>query len=535
MSLYEPDPEGSALESSYETGSDSDADSTEAIEPGPNSTGDGKWTVHEVQRGPTLRGLYAQYFAVGLVCGALPGTMYGYFLGYLEVESHVYATAVQVVSMPWSFKFVYGMVNDCLPIAGSHRRAYMVLGWAICALSLAALAHADEPEQGESTAAGTVAAMMSMAATGYMMADVAADSLVVQCAKMEHIDVRGTLQSNVYLVRTCGSIAAALLVGLGMNGRQYNGTFDWSLTFHQVCGLLALQSAAMVPVSWLCITEPAHGAQRSIGEYLRLCYTALQSQGMFFVAIYSITHGVLGGISTTAAPNVTKLWAGVHTLQAQSFTVLAMVIFAAGLVLVKRYLLHTNWRYVIAGTTVMLTIMDAVFVYFTVYDIVRNQYFYLGESAIVMVPAAAKFLVTSFVVVELAEDGQEGMVYGLLTTLHNLGAPIARGLSNTVYGLAYDGLTDANNFKQDTSAFRDTVASSYALGYGCGLAALLLLYYLPSQKVQTHQWKTLPKRKWYATSIVAILALAWTYALTASVLAMVPSTSCLKAVGGSGC
>ena len=31
-----------------------------------------------------------------------------------------------------------------------------------------------------------------------------------------------------YLVRTIGSIAATMLVGFGMNGKEYNGTFDFS-------------------------------------------------------------------------------------------------------------------------------------------------------------------------------------------------------------------------------------------------------------------------------------------------------------------
>jgi MFS family permease len=529
---HEPASETPQPEDTYGTGTDSDTDITAPLEVGPSSS-DG--AVHEVLRQLPRRGLYAQYFSVGLVCGALPGTLYGYFMGYLDVESHVYATAVQVVSLPWSFKFLYGMVNDCLPIAGSHRKAYMVIGWTLCTLSLVALAQAEEPEQGQRSAAGTIAVKMAIAAVGYMMADVAADALVVQYAKTEHIDVRGTLQANVYLARTIGSIAAALLIGLCLNGREYNGTFDWTLTFRQVCALLALQSAAMVPISWVYITEPESEPRLTPRAYLRLCYEALQSRAMFCVAIYSISHGVIGGISTTSAPNVTKVWAGVHTLQAQMFAVLAMAIFAVGLVLVKKYLLQTNWRHVIAGTTVLLTVVDAFFVYCTIYDIVRDQYFYLGESAVVMVPAAAKFLVTSFVVVELAEDGQEGMVYGLLTTLHNLGGPIARGLSNTLYGVAFDGLSDAVNYKKDTASFRDTVAYSYAVAYGCGLSALLLLYYLPSQKAQTHAWKELPRKTWYARTTVVVLVVSWTYALAASALAMHPSTSCLKVAGGSGC
>jgi hypothetical protein len=104
-----------------------------------------------------------------------------------------------------------------------------------------------------------------------------------------------------------------------------------------------------------------------------------------------------------------------------------------------------------------------------------------------------------------------------------------------LYGVAFDGLSDAANYKKDTASFRDTVAYSYAVAYGCGLAALLLLYYLPSQKAEAHAWTEMPRKTWYARATVAVLVVSWTYALAASALAMHPSTNCLRIAGGSGC
>ena len=49
------------------------------------------------------------------------------------------------------------------------------------------------------------------------------------------------------------------------------------------------------------------------------------------------------------------------------------------------------------------------------------QYFYLGESVLYDIPAAANFVVGTFYIVEMAEDGNEGLVYGLITTVANLG------------------------------------------------------------------------------------------------------------------
>ena len=46
------------------------------------------------------------------------------------------------------------------------------------------------------------------------------------------------------------------------------------------------------------------------------------------------------------------------------------------------------------------------------------QYFYLGETVLMEVPKAANFVVGTFVIVEMATDGTEGLVYGMLTTVN---------------------------------------------------------------------------------------------------------------------
>ena len=43
-----------------------------------------------------------------------------------------------------------------------------------------------------------------------------------------------TLTLTLTLTRTCGQICASVLVGFGMNGYEYNGSFERSLSFNQV-------------------------------------------------------------------------------------------------------------------------------------------------------------------------------------------------------------------------------------------------------------------------------------------------------------
>ena len=132
----------------------------------------------------SLRGLYVQYAAVGFVSSALPATLYGFFLGYLRVNSYVYATAGQVILLPWSCKLLFGIVNDRVPIQGYRRKPYIALGWSLCAAALLVLACHDMPLAGDADASAHFSMWMALAALGYIVADVAADGLTAELAKL---------------------------------------------------------------------------------------------------------------------------------------------------------------------------------------------------------------------------------------------------------------------------------------------------------------------------------------------------------------
>ena len=100
-----------------------------------------------------------------------------------------------------------------------------------------------------------------------MIADVAADGLTVQFARREPQAIRGTIQTTVYMVRTCGQVLSVSFVAFCMNGYAYKGTFAWSLHFNQVMGALAIPCAIMVPVSWLGIQEDRVVDEVSVYKY----------------------------------------------------------------------------------------------------------------------------------------------------------------------------------------------------------------------------------------------------------------------------
>ena len=40
------------------------------------------------------------------------------------------ATVSTFVNLPWGYKLLYGLLADCVPICGLHRKPYMIIGWA---------------------------------------------------------------------------------------------------------------------------------------------------------------------------------------------------------------------------------------------------------------------------------------------------------------------------------------------------------------------------------------------------------------------
>ena len=505
-------------------------------------------------------GFLAQYFAVGLIYGGLPATMYGFLLGYLNVPSFVYSTATTVVTLPWSFKVVFGALNDCAPICGYRRKPYMAIGWSICSATLLVLSQLEMPppyycispasgeyelgappcHPGSAQRGGLPTLLMSVAACGYVIADVAADGLTVEYARAEPEERRGYIQSTAYLTRTIGQIAAYALVGLGMNGKQYLGTFDASLSYGQVCLIFGVAAGAMVPVSLLLIPEVRLRERVALRAYVAACWELLRSKAFACVVAFQFFNPAIQYVSSTASSYVQRYWAGVETLQAQLANIVAYGLFSLALWLVRARFLHASWRGMLAATTLTLYAIDAPFSLLTTFGVVRNQYFYLGETLLSELPDAAFFVVSCFVIVEMADEANAGLVYGLLTTVSNLGKSLPSALSNQLFGAFRPALSDASNYLAsrggDQPCFRRVVATSFLVSYGFAAASLLTLPLMPNQKADAqHRKATWPRHSGYARATLVLLGVAQAYSLTLNGLAMNEATMCLRLVGGQGC
>ena len=498
---------------------------------------------------PANAGYLATYFVVGILYGGLPATTYGVLQGWLGVPAFVYQASRALITLPWSFKLFIGALSDLVPYRGYRRKPYIALGWAVATVSLFMLAATGLPapyhcqasngsyimkcdkdvaarggafelacpggeRNGEPATpcnpdaqkhAGAVSAGLMLACAGYMLADVAADGLTVTFAQNEPLHVRGYTQTTAYLARTIGMALSKALVGFGMNGRPYLGSFDASLSFGGICVLFALIAAPMVPLTWFCIDEKPveRSAQLAPRAYFVSMWSLMKTKAFAAAASFGLLYSTLRSIDTPAGYMVKELWAGVQNLQNQLSLLVGQIFFAIGLWVVRRYLLNFSWRRLLIATMLILISVDSVFVFTTVFNVIRNQYWFLSDILLEL-PQGIEFLVTTFYVVEAADAHNGGLVYGLLTTSHNIGLSLAPAIGNQIFGLFPLNLSDEKNYVRDKPEFRRAVAGSYFLSYFFSVLAFAVLPLLPDQKSEAHE----RRRAWGTSRPLALCVTA---------------------------
>ncbi|TMW59212.1 hypothetical protein Poli38472_007357 [Pythium oligandrum] len=502
-------------------------------------------------------GLLAQYAVVGLIYGALPGTIYPFMVNYLNVQGNEAVAARTLVSIPWSFKVFYGFLTDCFPIFGYRRRPYMILGWSICLGMLVIMActpigkpyYGDpslrkiKPElytaenratlnlsaQGEG---GKYVVLMMCASVGYLMSDVAADAVVVEFAQREPEAIRGRTQTAIYTVRTVFMVLANILSAFTFNGYDYGGDYSFTLSFPQFMLCLAIVTAPILPITWFTIREERYESP-GFYNYLSEFWSVLQTRAVIQVIAYKFFAGLFQNFTFVAMDPMQTYWADVSPRNEKIANIFLLGVMALTLVFTGRYGLHWNWRLITALTMIAMVVMDAVCMFFFTWNVWRNQYFWLGIPVLEQLPYGVQFIVSTYVVVELAAMGHEGAIYGLLTTVSNLSDPFARTLTKNV-NAAFDITNEA--IQNDTTEVRKNISATLMIMYGMRLLSLIWLPLLPPQKKATQLLRAHGgTSRTLGLATVMYIAFAMVWSVATNLMSMFPTTSCLIIAGGSGC
>ncbi|KAF1788758.1 Major facilitator superfamily domain [Phytophthora cactorum] len=279
--------------------------------------------------------------------------------------------------------------------------------------------------------------LMMFATLGYLFADVAADAVVVEYAQREPEETRGRTQTAIYTVRTLFNVVAQAITGFGLSSPDYGGSFDFGISFQDTMLLLAVFCLPVIPMTWMFVREEV-------------------------VIAYSFLSGVFSGFTYVAQDPMTSYWVHATSFNLSLSSIFGSFVTVVTLTLTGKYGLHWNWRTMQVVTMLSVIALDAVCTMLVTWDVVRKQWFWLGVPIVEAVPDAVGFIISTYVVVELAGHGNEGAIYGLLTTVSNLGGPFALTLTKNVNAAfkVYneDILNDTDEVRRDVTI---TILISY--------------------------------------------------------------------------
>ncbi|KAF0776185.1 hypothetical protein AaE_000116 [Aphanomyces astaci] len=253
---------------------------------------------------------------------------------------------------------------------------------------------------------------------------------------------------------------------------------------------------------------------------------------MWQICLFRFLSNFFNGVGTTAGSPISTYWAGVEPLNDSLSSIIGSLLFAGILVVVGKWGLNWNWRWTITGGTLGVIAVDGFVVYMTIWDVVRNQWFYTGVALADNIPFGIRFIVSTYVAVEIADKGTEGATYGLISTVNNLSGPFASILYK--YINSYFKVRQ-NDIKSDTLEVRWDVAYVFMISYGCKVASLFWLFLLPPQKAEVQALKARGgKSKVAGVILVSTFVVCVSFTVTTSIMSIFPLTKCYRVAGGNG-
>jgi len=507
-----------------------------------------------------LLGLYSTHALVGLVNGVFlqnlikPICLY-VFEGILN-KNVTFAQcniAPFVFQMPWMFKVFYAVVLDKLPLLGSRRYGWVVLGWGAALCCLGVICFWIKSFVAMKEFASYNALLMCTCAL-YMFAEVSADGLTIELSQSEPEHRRGMLIVNSQIVRfvTTASVlvgSALLLNGLKMypSPLTQDGLFDFGLSLEQLhWTVLGLAMPLYLMVVCFLRDPPDRGQCREYDcqELVAAFWDTLQSKAMLSMIVFNVGFVAIAGLGNPAAVALATIVAPTP-LQLNLAAFLSKVLFVCGIWVFRRFFMARNWRVTCCWIHVLL-LLEGAFYLLVIYDIdgigQSGLFYCFGDCPINMIVSMSQ-VVSLLAAAEISKSGLEATTYELLTTMHNVAIALNASIGNSLIA-AFDinqinhDVYEAARSNGTQGRFNEILRNATIVTMGIQLlGTMIFVWLLPQDMIMCRVWRDDIAWRTHRVGAFALLVAVsvFCYSVTLLILVLVPATRCLKLVGGQGC
>lgn len=332
-------------------------------------------------------------------------------------------------SLPASFKLLFGFISDNVLICGYRRKSYMIIGWAISAISMGMLlvdSKCGLAEEGESQPSVEMFSLtILLFGTGFWFADVMADSIVAEKAKLEPEETRGQLQSTCYACRFFGLMIAA----------PFSSGIYSTFGPRAVIILMGSFPFAMLPLIYN-FWEPRNQVIKSTSAQCSEIWNTVCSravwQPMGFVYLYNLLQ-----VSNSAWKEFLSSVLQFSPNQLNTLLIMSYVLLYVGIMAYKYYFITWSWR----SVYIMTTLVGGFFSLLQIcliegYTFGLDPFFFaLGDDAFADFVSGIQFLPTTIMMVHLCPSGSEGASYAMFTTVNNSAYTMSSAISTQLLGV----------------------------------------------------------------------------------------------------
>jgi len=382
----------------------------------------------------------ASYLLVGLLQGLMAPFVNVYPLDLNATEAQQ-ATVSALRGLPASLKLVFGFMSDNYPLLGYRRKSYMFIGWALSSFSMLALVFFSDlrmvkqfdNDTGKTVSIanenapsiGFLSFCVLMSGIGYWLADVMADSVVAEKAKLEPEESRGQLQSSCYSFRFFG-----LMIAAPCSTIIYSTYGPQAVVF-----LSAILPLTILPITYY-LWEPHNMEIKSVRAqcdeiWKSVCSRAVW-QPMGFVYIYNVLQ-----VGNAAWREFLRSVLGFTANQLNTLLIVAYVLLYLGVLAYKYYFITWSWRTIYISTTLLNGFLSALQVLLiTGITFGLSPFiFALGDDVFADFISGIQFLPTTIMMVHLCPTGSEGASYAMFTTVHNAAGTLSGAISTLLLGI----------------------------------------------------------------------------------------------------
>ncbi|TMW63975.1 hypothetical protein Poli38472_014680 [Pythium oligandrum] len=427
--------------------------------------------------------------------------------------------AKYLLQWPGAFSVFIGLISDSIPLFGSRRKSYMILGWitaCVMFVSMVIVFHSAS----DGTARGYLLLIFGIiAAFGMQISYIASLAMTVELAQREHLYQRGHLQS-LYLAVYFGfsliaQIVAAYVLKPSDDGVSMTATIDLA----EAAAILAGICVVPVPFLLFCLLDEHTDANRvtvmrRVGELWQL---------LQWKVVYKILFFLCGSMFFSAAydesvQTAVLLWSNIMPSKSMWVYVVKMIGKFLAVVIWKMWLVNYSWRRLGFMVLTLSVVANIILAVPTIYDVVRDEWYLYIWSIIADIPFGCFELFVLIAPTEIADIGREGAVIGLVNSFMVLIVIATFTLWESISKAA--GMeVDVIEIMVDTHEARTSVMTNGAIYIVINLLGIVMAFFMPNQKLDAQQQRAFGGYNRLArTVLIAIFVLLLTYDLVANIL-----------------